>query len=237
MAAFEAFNTAKDWQERGFRLRTPPLILCGYDAAGGGDDRDALVMLQREEHQKGETWDPDFAVLTMYRLLMAYRMPPDFEFPDKLAMLLRLNIQLNNWRGRGRIHDHVFCIETNGVGYAMASSLGTKIGHKVIKYTTVSTLSEDRVVQKNISMPRLAALDHMRVLLETHAFKVAKDATGNKDFAREVNSFVWHQKNAPAAIAGQHDDLVMAACGAVWIGSRIIPPILKAEKFRKRAGR
>jgi hypothetical protein len=32
---------------------------------------------------------------------------------------------------------------------------------------------------------------------------------------------------------GQNDDLVMALCGAVWIGSKLIGPILKAKPARR----
>lgn len=234
MADFIPFNTTDDWRSRGFTMRTAPLILVAHDAAGDGDDRDAVVMLAREEHQHGEPWDPDFGVMTIYRVLMAYRMPQSMEFPDKLAMLLSTHSSLLRWKYSGRSSGHAFCIETNGVGYAMASSLRSKIGSgaMVVPYVTVARLSDDRVIEKKTAMPRLAALDHMRVLTETHCLKVAKGAPGGKDLASEIGSMVWRGPGRPEAEQGQHDDMVMACCGALWIGSKVIPPILKAQKFR-----
>lgn len=234
MTDFQPFNTTADWQARGYRLRTPPLILVGYDTSGDGDDKDALTMVAREEHQHGEPWDPDFAVMTMYRVLMAHRMAPQLEFPDKLAMLMRLHRQLNGWVNVGRSSGHVFTVETNGVGWAMSSSLRQKIGNKVVPYTTVGKLSEDRYVERKTSMPRLAALDNLRVLAETHCLKVAKGAPGAKDLAQEMGAFVWRAPGRPEALQGQHDDLVMSVCGAVWIGSKVIPPLLKQASYRER---
>jgi len=231
--AFQAFNTNKDWQKRGFHMRTPPLILVGYDSSGDGDDRDALVMNSREEHQRGEPHDPDFAVLTKYRLLMFHQMETHLEFPDKLAMLLNLHRQLNAWQAVGRCSQHIFCVETNGVGWSMASSLRSKTGLQVAGYTTVGNLSEDRYREKKLSMPRLTALDYMRVLMETHCLKVAPGAPGAAAFANEVSSFVWAGKGRPEAIQGQRDDLVMAACGTCWIGGKVIPPLLKAKSSQK----
>lgn len=228
--AISQFNTQEEWKERGYMLRTPPLVLVGYDPAGDGDDRDALVMIAREEHQKGEPWDPDFAVLMLFRVLMAHRMRPDLEFPDKLAMLLRLHRQLRGWTNAGRASKHVFCCETNGVGYAMASSLRDHIEGNVIGYTTVANSNDKPVVDKRIAMPRLASLDNLRVLAETHSLKMAKKAPGAQLLVQEMSSFVWARPGRPEAMAGQHDDLVMAAAGACWIGTKIIPPFLKARK-------
>jgi hypothetical protein len=234
MSNVSQFNSTAEWKDRGFYLRTPPLVLVGYDPAGDGDDRDALVMVAREEHQKGEPHDPDFAVLMLFRLLMAHRMSPDLEFPDKLAMLLRLHRQLRGWTNIGRAANHVFCIETNGVGYAMASSLREAIQHNVVGYVTVGSSSEKPFTEKKVAMPRLAALDNLRVLAETHALKLAKDAPGRHMIIQEMSSFVWRGPGRPEAIEGQHDDIVMAMAGACWIGSRIIPPMLKAQKVTRR---
>lgn len=231
MSEFQAFNTVKDWRSKGYVMRTPPLILVGYDPAGDGKDFDALSMVAREEHQHGEPWDPDFAVATIFRVMMAYRMPKSMEFPDKLAMILRLNSQLNGWMYANRSAGHVICVETNGVGYAMTSSLRQKIGAKVMPYVTVARVTDDRVIQMRTAMPRMAALDHMRVLAETHCLKVAKGAPGGKDLVREVHSFVWGPAR-PEALEGQHDDIVMSVCGALWIGSKVIPPLLKAQSFK-----
>lgn len=234
MTPIAQFNSTAEWKEKGFYLRTPPLILVGYDPAGDGSDRDALVMVSREEHQKGEPWDPDFAVLMLFRVLMAHRMRPDLEFPDKLAMLLRLHRQLRGWQDVGRSHNHIFCVETNGVGYAMASSLRNHIQHNTIGYTTVGSVSDKPFIEKKIAMPRLASLDNLRVLSETHALKLAKDAPGRDLVVQEMSSFVWRRPGRPEALDGQHDDVVMALAGACWIGTRIVPPVLKQKRVSAR---
>ena len=234
MTAFEPFNTTRDWRARGYIMRTPPLMLVAYDPAGDGKDRDAVVMIGREELQHGEVWDPDFAVMTMFRVQMAFEMPPAFEFPDKLAMLLNLHTQLRSWQAKGRIVNYVFCPETNGVGYAMASTLRSKIGNHVQPYVTVARITDDRVIESRTAMPRMAGLDHMRVLAETHCLKMARGAPGAQELTKQMDAFVWRRPGRPEAIEGQHDDMVMAAAGAIWIGSKVIPPILKARSFRQR---
>lgn len=226
------FNRTMDWKQRGYHLRQPPLILACYDPSGDGDDRDALVLLAREEHQKGEPHDPDFSVMMLFRALMAHEMARDLEFPDKLAMLLKLHRQLLGWTRSGRAAKHVFCVETNGVGYAMHSALRTHIGNHVIGYTTVGTTNDNTFTEKKVSMPRLASLDHLRVLAETHALKLAKDAPGREILIRQMSSFVWRGAGRPEAMLGQHDDIVMALAGGCWIGSKVLPPVLKQKKFR-----
>jgi hypothetical protein len=229
----QIFNRASDWRDRGYQLRSPPLILAGYDAAGDGDDHDALVVSAREEHQHGDPWDPDFAVLMLFRILLAHRMPQGLEFPDKLAQLLRLHRTLLKWRSKGRAARHVFTVETNGVGHAMASALRARIGEGfVIPYTTVGNVSADPADSAKITMPRLAGLDHMRVLAETHVLKIAKGAEGGPALVQEMGAFVWARPGRPEALPGQKDDLIMALAGLTWIGSKLIPPLLKAKKFR-----
>ena len=220
-------NSTEDWKSRGFYMRTPPLILVSYDPAGDGDDKDALVMTSREEHQSGEAWDPDFAVATIYRVLLVHRMRPDLEFPDKLSMLLRLNQQLNSWVNVGRAAAVRFVVESNGVGYAMASSLRDKISNGVIPYTTVGSTTDKPYKEGKVSMPRLAALDHLRVLMETFCLKIDRQAPGKEILTSELASVVWRRPGRPEALDGQHDDAVMALTGACWIGSKVIPPILK----------
>lgn len=231
------FNTLADWKSRGFHMRTPPLIIPCFDSAGDGDDRDALVMVAREEHQQGETWDPDFAVQIMFRLLLVHQMPNTFEFPDKLAMLLKLHRELIRWQNMGRCKKHVFAIETNGVGYAMGSAMRKAVGNHVITYHTVGSDATDMpFVNKRLSMPRLPALDHLRVLAETHCLKIAKDAPGKAIFEKEMASFVWARPGRPAAIEGQRDDTVMATAGACWIGAKVLPPFLKQTRVDARRG-
>jgi hypothetical protein len=234
MSEIAQFNSTREWKEKGYYLRTPPLVLVGYDPAGDGSDRDAMVMIAREEHQKGEPWDPDFAVLMLFRVLMAHRMRPDLEFPDKLAMLLRLHRQLVGWRRIGRAANHVFCVETNGVGYAMASSMRNVVKGNIVGYTTVGSSSEKPFVEKKVAMPRLAALDNLRVLTETHQLKLARDAPGRQHLLQEMSSFVWRGPGRPEAMDGQHDDMVMATAGACWIGTKIIPPMLKQTRVTAR---
>jgi hypothetical protein len=229
----QIFNTLKDWRERGYQLLAPPLALVGYDAAADGDDHDALVLNSREEHQHGEKWDPDFSVLTAYRVLLAHRMAKGLEFPDKLAQLLKLHRLLSGWRRKGRVAGHVFTVETNGVGHAMASALRSRIGHAhVLGYTTVGNASANSADEQKLVMPRLAGLDHLRVLAETHVLKVARGAPGAEELTKEMSTFVWRRPGRPEALQGQHDDLVMGLAGTTWCGSRHIPPLLKAVRYR-----
>lgn len=226
------FNTSADWKARGYYMRKPPFLLAGYDPAGDGDDRDALVLIAREEHQKGDTWDPDFSVSVMFRVLMVHQMSPDLEFPDKLSMVLKLHRQLGKWQRSGRSSRHAFCVEANGVGYAMASTLRDTIGNHVLTYTTVGNAREDPFIEKRLAMPRLAALDNLRVLAETHCFKVARDAPGASILEKEMASFVWARPGRPEAIQGQRDDVVMACAGCCWIGTKVLPLLLKRTKVR-----
>lgn len=233
----ETFNSTQSLRDRGFKLSTPPLIIIGNDPAGSGDDRDAVVMVAREELQKGEPYDPDFAVITKFRVLAAQRLPQQMEFPDRLARLLSLHRTMIGWTNAGRSVGHYFTVETNGVGYAMASSLKSKIGDHVIPYTTLGNVSEKPYSGGAVSMPRLAALDHLRLLLETHLIKLTPGAEGGKLLASELASMVWARPGRPEAMQGQHDDLVLALTGAVWIGSKIIPPVLKGQAFASRSRR
>lgn len=231
----EIFNSDDEWRARGFYLRQPPLVIVSFDPAGDGDDRDALIVQTREEHQRGEPHDPDFAVEQKFRIMMAERLPVDYEYPDKLARILAMHKQLIRWQAAGRIIGHVFAIESNGVGWGLASDLRVKIGHYVITYTTVGSTSDKPYGGGKVSMPRLAALDWMRIMIETHHIKIAPDAPGGKLLASELNSFVWRRPGRPEAMQGQKDDLVMATCGGLWIGSKIIGPSLKAESSRRGA--
>jgi hypothetical protein len=225
------FNNTRDWRERGFHLRTPPVVIVCYDPAGSGKDRDAIVMMNREEHQKGEPHDPDFAVAIKFRVLAAQRLPPQLEFPEKLSRLLSIHRQLLQWQNIGRSFSHFFTIESNGVGWGLSSSLRTNIGPQVISYTTVGAVSDKPYSGGQISMPRLAALDHTRVLLETGHLKMNDAALGGADLASEMSSFVWRSPGRPEAMEGQHDDLVMALTGGCWIGTKIISPVLKARVY------
>jgi hypothetical protein len=235
MADFPTFNTADELRERGFVMRDPPVNILAYDPAGDGRDNDAILLLSREEHRRGELWDPDLAVEFIFRILAAHRMPPGLEFPDKLARILRLNAHMHKWTKQGRAHSHVICVETNGVGWGMASSLKTKVSVPVIPYVTVARADEKVFIEGKVSMPRLAALDNLRVQLELHRVKAAKDAQGIKELGQELNSFVWVRKGRPEAIQGQTDDLVMALAGGVWIGTKLLPPVTKQQKVGNRA--
>ena len=228
-----AFNSDQEWRDRGFFLRQPPLVIVSYDPAGDGDDRDAIVVQSREEHQRGEPHDPDFAVEMKFRVLMAQRLPVDYEYPEKVAKLLAIHRQLLQWTTVGRITAHAFAVESNGVGWGVASDLRSKIGGVVLPYTTIGSSMDKPYGGDKITMPRLAALDWLRVMMETHHLKIIPNAPGSKELASELNSFVWRRPGRPEAMLGQKDDLVMALCGGVWIGSKIIGPSLKAQKMPK----
>jgi len=232
----EIFNTIGDLKDRGFSLEDPPLNIVCYDPAGDGDDNDAVVILSREEWRRGELHDPDLAVEMIFRLILSSYLPNDMEFPDKLAALLSVNNQMLKWQRQKRQHAHVIGVETNGVGYAMASSLRTKTNVPVIGYNTVGNMKDRPFEGKDTSMPRLAALDNFRVYLEMNRIKILKDCVGKKDMVNELNSFVWAAKGRPEAMAGARDDLTMAAAGALWIGTKLIPPINKQVRIDPRSG-
>lgn len=232
------FNNARDLKERGFFLRTPPVTIVALDPAGDGDDNDGLIAVSREEHQKGEAHDPDFAVEFVYRVLMAHRLPKDWEFPDKLAAVLNLDRLLKGWTSQRRQTAHVLCVETNGVGYGYASSLSRKTGTNVIPYATVGNLSENRPPEgSKVAMPRLKALDNTRILMETGYLKMAPGGPGMDNLKSELQAFVWRGKNRPEAMQGQRDDLVMALTGALWVGTKVLPPVLKQARLPSGAQR
>lgn len=232
------FNSAADLRTRGFRLIVPPVTIVNFDPAGDGDDNDGVVAISREEHQRGEVYDPDFAVEFVYRLLLAHRMSKDLEFPDKLAVLLNLDRRLKSWTNSGRQSGHVMCVETNGVGYGYASSMSRATATRVIPYATVGKVSSTNTppLDAKVSMPRLKALDNFRILIETGYFKVAKNAPGADHLNEELNAFVWRGRNRPEAMEGQRDDLVMATTGALWIGSKVLPPVLKQVRVNHGSG-
>lgn len=226
------FNSAKDLKERGFLLRMPPVTIVALDPSGDGDDYDGLLAVSREEHQRGEPYDPDFAVEYVFRVLMAHRLPKDWEFPDKLAAVLNLDRMLKSWTGQKRQTAHFLCVETNGVGYGYASSLSRKTATKVIPYATVGNVADGKPpTDSKVAMPRLKALDNTRILMETGYLKMAPNGPGIENLQAELRAFVWRGKNRPEAMAGQRDDLVMALTGALWIGTKVLPPVLKQVRL------
>lgn len=226
-------NSAEDLRERGFQLLCPPVTVAVLDPSGDGSDYDGLVAVSREEHQRGLPHDPDFAVEYMYRVLLAHRLPQEWEFPDKLAAILKLDSVLRQWTRRGQQTTHVIGIETNGVGYGYASSFARKSSTKVLPYATVGRVSIGGQAPTNakLAMPRLEALDNTRILAETGYLKLAAGAPGIENLRKEMNAFVWRGRNRPEAMPGQHDDLVMALTGALWIASKVLPPVLKQVKM------
>jgi hypothetical protein len=213
-------------------MRLPPINFIAYDPAGDGDDDDAIVLMAREEHQRGEPWDPDYAVQMKYRVRLAYTLPQGMEFVDKLAVCLSMHKQLMRLEGEGQQKAHFFCVEANGVGWGIASALRSKISSKVVTYTTVANATENPFTEKRVAMPRLAALDNLRILIETHHMRIEPDAPGADMLMQQLNAFVWRRAGRPEAIEGQKDDLVMALTGAAWIASRLVPPQQKAITYR-----
>ena len=231
MAELEIFNSAAELRSRGYVLREAPLNIVGYDPAGDGHDRDSLVLVSREEWRRGELWDPDLSVEFIFRVLLAHRIPPDLELPDKLAQLLALHRRLQLWKKQGKSAGHVFTVETNGVGYGVAGGLREKINVPVIGYTTVAVATDKAHQNHRVSMPRLAALDLVRVLMELHRLKSVRGAPGVSALVEELNAFVWRRPGRPEAMAGASDDIVMALAGAVWVGSKLLPPLTKQKRF------
>lgn len=226
--------TRKELRERGFAMRDAPLALLVYDPAADGDDHDGLIILSREEHRRGELHDPDLAVEMIYRVLMAQYMPRELEFQDKAAKILSLHRSMRAWTNRGKMAEHMVLVETNGVGWPMQSFLKDKLGFRLRPYTTTSTLigrpSGAPHQSKMWAMPRLAALDHLRMQMDLQRLKTEEDAPGASLLIKEFNSFIWASKNRPEAIQGQHDDLIMPLAAGCWFGSKVIPPLVKATR-------
>lgn len=233
----EIFNSAAELRSKGFTLRDPPLNIVSYDPAGDGKDNDSLVLVAREEWRRGELYDPDLAVEFIFRAQLAYRMEMGLELPDKLAKLLALNRMLNKAQIKGTEAGHVFCVETNGVGYGIASSLRSKLKSQVYTYVTVGRATEKSWQEQRLAMPRLPALDNLRMLMELHRLKSVRGGPGIEQLVEELNAFVWRTAGRPEAMLGAKDDLVMALAGACWIGSKIIPPLIKQQRFPSRAAR
>ncbi len=221
----ETLHTIPQLREQGFFMRDPPVGILCYDPAGAGDDRDAMVMMQREEWRRGELEDPDLAVEIVFRILMAEEMDPTFEAPDKVSRALFVLRKMAMWRQQNRFSEIAMTVETNGVGYALAGHIQRKTNLTVFGYNTVGVVTDRKYQSKRLSMPRLAALDLMRVNLETHRLKMAKQAPGGAIISRQINSFVWKSPGRPEAIEGTRDDIIMAICGGVWFGTHLIPLI------------
>jgi hypothetical protein len=221
-------------RERGFELRTPPFAIAALDPSGSGDDFHAVSVVYREEWQLGEPVDPDFAVEKMFRIQLARRLPQTLEFTDVLASMLRLATYLSNEHQLGRLSGWMFGVETNGVGHGYAEALRAKLGtQRVLRIFTTAGVDQQPVVENKTTMPRMAGLDEVRMLMETQYLRAAATAEGMKDLEQELLTFVWRSKNRPEAMAGQHDDLVMALALAIWIGNRLIPPLLRAAPPRR----
>lgn len=224
--------TRQELRQRGFIMRDPPLAMLIYDPSGAGEDHDGVVILSREEHRRGELYDPDLAVEMIYRVMYCQYMPRDLEFQDKATKILSLYRSLLNWMYKGRIAEIAVLVETNGVGWPMQSFLKDKIGHRLRGFTTTATVigrpSGEAHLNSMWAMPRLAALDNLKMQMDLQRLKAEPKAPGVKDLINEFSSFVWAAPNRPEAIEGQHDDLIMPLAAGCWFGSKVIPPITKS---------
>jgi len=224
-----SMRTGRLLRERGFSLQTPPFAVVALDPSGSGDDHHALSLIYREEWQKGENYDPDFAVEKMHRIQLAKRLPQTLEFVDVLATMLRLARHLSHETELARLSGWLMVVETNGVGHGYAEALRAKLQPRhVLRIFTTAGLDQKPVVEDKTTMPRMAGLDLVRMLMETHYLRAAKGAEGMEHLAAELQTFVWRTKNRPEAMAGQHDDLVMALALAVWTAEKLVPPLLRA---------
>lgn len=234
MSEITEMFSRQELRARGFAMREAPLAIMAYDPAADGKDHDGLVIVSREEHRRGELHDPDLAVEMIYRILMAQYLPRELEFQDKMAKILSLHRQMRSWTNRGKMAEHVVLVESNGVGWPAASFLRQKLGPRLRSYTTSSTTtgraSGASHQGKMWSMPRLAALDHLRMQMDLQRLKAEKNAPGADIILKEFNAFVWAAPNRPEAIDGQHDDLIMPLAAACWFGSKSIPPLVKARR-------
>lgn len=215
--------TPPQLHEQGYRLYKAPVSIIAFDPAGRGNAFPALTWIDREEWQRGEVWDPDLSVQLLYRLHFAHRLPRDGEYVDFLAAIMRLDSLMGQRINRGLCTHSAIVIETNGVGWPAYSQLSTskRVQSEVLGVTTTGTTSRKSADKSRLTMPRMAGLDLLRVMIETQRFKLRPDIPGAKEFETETKSFVW--KNArPEALAGQNDDIVMSVAHGVWAGEHYI---------------
>lgn len=230
----KSFLSIEKLKEQGFCLETPPLSIIAFDPSGSGEDFAAAVEVHREEYQMGETYDPDFQVQHVFRAQRARRLPRESDFPDQISWLLALNRMQRKMQNKKQISGYVLGIETNGVGWPAYRTLVDKLGNRnIIGVTTVSGMDDKPFSGGQVKMPRLAALDNTRVLMETNRLKMRANAPGAEHLSEELAAFVWASRNRPEAVNGMHDDLVMALAIALWLGSKVIPPILKQTVAEK----
>lgn len=218
----------------GFSLRAPVLSIVAFDPSAEGDDFPTCVLVDREEWQRGETVDPNFAVQRRYRVKLVNRMDRTLEFPEQQAALMRLHRWLNHRQAKGLCYQHFLVIETNGVGWPIASDLRLKLGSVVVPMaTTGSGSNSPQGARGSVAMPRMAGLDNLRYLMEMHALKIDRDAPGGHILQTEMQSFVWAGKRKPQALSGQHDDSILPLASACWLGQKVVPPYLKQKVPKK----
>lgn len=228
-------NTVREFNHYGYYLQTPPVSLIVLDPAGDGNDGNGIVWMDREEYQKGEPEDPDFSVIPVNRIKFAAQLDSAMEWSDVMARLLALHRFMLLRERRGLSFRYFITVEVNGVGYGYANHLKEKVGtKKIIKVTTVGGQKEEAHNETGFIMPRLPGLDHLRMRIEGHTFKIDKTAPGLDILNSQMRSFVWLKKGRPEALPGQRDDLVMSSAIGNWTLSKIIPPALKAKRFTQR---
>lgn len=238
-ASAPSINSTKALNDLGFYNKEPPIAFLTLDPSGDGEDNNALVLMFREEFERGERYDIGYEHQMIYRFAMMHRLRSDMEFPEVLAALLRAWRVLVGMRDRGRIGDYAIIVETNGVGHGYYHSVRSKVGDRVLGVYTSGGDKDSAVNQSKIIMPRMAGLDNFRLLLEQQQVKLAihpetgVQAPGATAFKSELGSFVWRGPKKPEALAGQKDDLVMAAAIGAWVASKLYPPVAKAVRIPK----
>jgi hypothetical protein len=222
-------NTVQELHERGFVMHGPPIAIASLDPAGSGTDHPALTVIEREVWRMGEVYDPDLTVMARYVLRGAWIFPQGSQFPQITgAMLAAANRMMASERD-GQILRFFITVECNGVGWGYASHLRAKLGDIVMPITTTGGENANVLEgNKGYTMPRQAAADNLRMLMEQQVWKVERGAPGIAQVQEQLDAFVWKGKK-PQAAEGFNDDGVLSIMIGTWALSRTIPLSVQIE--------
>lgn len=216
--------------KEGFKRYEPPLAIVAIDNSAEGDDRTGLTMTLRLELERGERTDPDFEVEHSFLLRHAEYLDRGMAEPDKITLLHAWHRHLDGMRMNKKVCSHVFVIERNGVGVGMYQHLQRVVGMEYVLPIMTTGSQNDLPWSEGAKwvFPRAAGLDWFRYILAIERLKLNSTTRGADLMVHELESFTYKGRR-PEAIEGAHDDLVMSAALAIWAGTKIIPPIVKAE--------
>lgn len=216
--------------KEGFRRKMPPLAIVSVDNSAEGNDRTGLTATYRLELERGERYDTKFAVEHAFLIRHAEYLDRSLAEPDKLTLLHAWHRHYLNRAMNKKVCGHIFVIERNGVGVGMYQHLQREIGSDyVLPIMTVGS-QNDKPWSEGAGwiFPRQPGLDWYRYMVDLERVKVNSTTHGANLMVHELQSFVYTGKR-PEAMEGAHDDLIMSNALAIWAGTKIIAPFVKAE--------